>query len=74
MTHSGGPTAEDVDAVLAGEMGLEVGAVTKRTKLVIATDPDSLSGRARKARDYGSRSLTVPTMVPRIPPREEGVR
>lgn len=47
------PTAEDVDAVLAGEMGLEVGAVTKRTKLVIAADPDSLSGGDRKARDRG---------------------
>lgn len=38
---------------LAGEAGLEVGAVTKRTKLVVAADPDSLSGKARKARDYG---------------------
>ncbi|WOP19311.1 exonuclease domain-containing protein [Raineyella sp. LH-20] len=38
---------------VAGQAGLEVGAVTKRTKLVIAADPDSLSGKARKARDYG---------------------
>ncbi|QTX05652.1 exonuclease domain-containing protein [Agromyces archimandritae] len=28
-------------------------AVTKRVKLVVAADPDSLSGKARKARDYG---------------------
>lgn len=29
------------------------GAVTKKVKLVVAADPDSLSGKARKARDYG---------------------
>lgn len=29
------------------------GAVTKKVKLVAAADPDSLSGKARKARDYG---------------------
>lgn len=28
-------------------------AVTKAVKLVVAADPDSLSGKARKARDYG---------------------
>ncbi|UUT36001.1 hypothetical protein L2X98_23115 [Microbacterium elymi] len=27
--------------------------VTKRVALVAAADPDSLSGKARKARDYG---------------------
>ena len=29
------------------------GAVTKRVKLLVAADPDSLSGKARKARSYG---------------------
>ena len=29
------------------------GAVTKKVKLVVAADPDSISGKARKARDYG---------------------
>jgi len=33
--------------------GLEFGGVTKRTRVVVAADPDSLSGKARKARDYG---------------------
>jgi DNA polymerase-3 subunit epsilon len=34
--------------------GLNVGAnVTKKTRLLVAADPDSLSGKARKARDYG---------------------
>ena len=28
-------------------------AVTKKVRLVAAADPDSLSGKARKARDYG---------------------
>lgn len=28
-------------------------SVTKRVALVVAADPDSLSGKARKARDYG---------------------
>lgn len=28
-------------------------AVSKTVKLVIAADPDSLSGKAKKARDYG---------------------
>jgi DNA polymerase-3 subunit epsilon len=28
-------------------------AVTKQVRLVVAADPDSLSGKARKARDYG---------------------
>jgi DNA polymerase-3 subunit epsilon len=34
--------------------GLAVGSgVTKRTRLLVAADPDTLSGKARKARDYG---------------------
>jgi DNA polymerase-3 subunit epsilon len=34
--------------------GLAVGGnVTKRTRLVIAADPDSMSGKAKKARQYG---------------------
>jgi DNA polymerase-3 subunit epsilon len=28
-------------------------AVTRKVKLLVAADPDSLSGKARKARDYG---------------------
>ncbi|MEV1017031.1 exonuclease domain-containing protein [Micromonospora sp. NPDC049801] len=34
--------------------GLNVGDnVTKKTRLLVAADPDSMSGKARKARDYG---------------------
>ncbi|AHH95912.1 exonuclease, RNase T and DNA polymerase III [Kutzneria albida DSM 43870] len=39
---------------VARERGLRVhGGVTKRTRLVIAADPDSASGKAAKARTYG---------------------
>jgi DNA polymerase-3 subunit epsilon len=38
---------------LINRSGLEFGGVTKRTKVVVAADPDSLSGKAKKARDYG---------------------
>lgn len=38
---------------LAASRGLTVGGLTRRTKLLIAADPDSLSGKAKKARDYG---------------------
>jgi DNA polymerase-3 subunit epsilon len=35
------------------ECGLASGGITKSTKLVVAADPDSLSGKASKARSYG---------------------
>src|SRR5690606_14976103 len=38
----------------AGALGLKVtSAVSGRTRLVVAADPDSLSGKARKARELG---------------------
>lgn len=39
----------------ANTVGLTVtpGGVTKRTRLLVAADPDSLSGKAGKARQYG---------------------
>lgn len=33
--------------------GLEVGGVSKKTVVVVAANPDSMSGKARKARDMG---------------------
>ena len=33
--------------------GLEHGGVTKATRVLVAADPDSLSGKAQKARTYG---------------------
>ena len=37
-----------------GRQGLQVGDnVTKKTRLLVAADPDSMSGKAKKARQYG---------------------
>jgi DNA polymerase-3 subunit epsilon len=38
---------------LARDNELVVGGLSKSTRLVVAADPDSLSGKAKKARDYG---------------------
>lgn len=46
------PPREDWQAAAAAA-GLAVGDnVTKRTRLLVAADPDSMSGKARKARQY----------------------
>jgi DNA polymerase-3 subunit epsilon len=46
---------------LAMEAGLEVRAtVTKRLDLLVVADPDTQSGKARKARDYGTRIMAEP--------------
>ena len=37
----------------ARDAGLDPGGVTKKTRLVVAADPNSLSGKAAKARSYG---------------------
>nr|WP_255525323.1 BRCT domain-containing protein [Mycolicibacterium sp. BK634] len=33
--------------------GIKVGSLTRRTRLLVAADPDSASGKAKKAREYG---------------------
>jgi DNA polymerase-3 subunit epsilon len=38
---------------MATARGLKVGGLTKKTKVLIAADPDSQSGKAAKARKYG---------------------
>jgi len=43
---------------LARRRGLEPGGVTKKTKVVVASDPNSLSGKAGKARSYGIPIIT----------------
>lgn len=43
---------------LASEQGLIVKeSVTKKLDVLVVADPDSLSGKARKARDYGTRIM-----------------
>jgi len=39
-------------------VGLEPGTVTKATRVVVAADPNSLSGKAAKARSYGIPIIT----------------
>lgn len=46
-------TPREALGALATNVGLQVGGLTKGTRLLVAADPDSLSGKARKARDYG---------------------
>ena len=45
------PRDEWVKRIVAA--GLVTGGVTKSTKLLVAADPDSMSGKAAKARTYG---------------------
>jgi DNA polymerase III subunit epsilon len=36
-----------------GQRGFVIGSLTRRTRVLIAADPDSVSGKAKKAREYG---------------------
>jgi DNA polymerase III subunit epsilon len=48
----------------ARALGLRVtGAVSGKTSLVVAADPDSISGKARKARDLGVPIVDYPTYM-----------
>jgi DNA polymerase III subunit epsilon len=42
----------------ARTQGLQPGGVTKTTKVLVASDPSSLSGKAAKARSYGIPIIT----------------
>ncbi|QSR30772.1 hypothetical protein CFI00_09760 [Nocardioides sp. S5] len=43
---------------LVQQAGLKCGGITKKTKVVVAADPDSQSGKAAKARSYGIPVIT----------------
>jgi DNA polymerase-3 subunit epsilon len=43
---------------LVEQTGLKCSGVTKSTKVLVAADPDSLSGKAAKARSYGIPVIT----------------
>ena len=43
---------------IARAHGLDPGGVTKKTKVLVAADPNSLSGKAGKARGYGVPIIT----------------
>jgi DNA polymerase-3 subunit epsilon len=57
-TIAGRPITREHAAQLAAERGLDIReSVTKKLDLLVVADPDSLSGKARKARDYGTRIM-----------------
>jgi DNA polymerase-3 subunit epsilon len=52
----GGPVTRAVAQQLAAQAGLVVAnSVTKKLDLLVAADPNTLSGKGRKARHYGTR-------------------
>lgn len=40
------------------ERGFVIGSLTRRTRVLVAADPDSVSGKAKKAREYGVPIIT----------------
>ena len=56
--HEGEPMTRQKAAVLAKAAGLTVmPRVTKQLDLLVLADPDSMSGKARKAQEYGVRLI-----------------
>ncbi|WP_395656514.1 exonuclease domain-containing protein [Nocardioides sp.] len=53
---------EDIEALVVAQ-GLSVGGLTKKTRLLVAADPDSQSGKAAKARSYGVPIVTEAALV-----------
>ncbi|RSZ62867.1 hypothetical protein EAH68_08775 [Corynebacterium hylobatis] len=47
----------------AREAGLDVGGVTRTCALLVTAEPDTMSGKARKARDYGVPIVDEPTFA-----------
>lgn len=63
----GEPLTRDIAHLLAEEAGLTIAErVTKKLDLLVVADPDSLSGKARKARDYGVRIVAETAFWPMI--------
>lgn len=54
-----------------GALGIDHGSVTRTTRAVVAADPDSLSGKASKARDYGVPIITEAAFETLISQMEE---
>lgn len=48
---------------LASQRRIQVGGLTKRTRVLVAADPDSQSGKAAKARAYGVPIVTEETLA-----------
>ncbi len=57
-TIGGQPITRDIAETLAENAGLKVAnSVTKKLDILVVADPNTQSGKARKARDYGIRIL-----------------
>ncbi len=58
-TIGGEPISRDVAETLAQKAGLVIASnVTKKLDLLVVADPNTQSGKAKKARDYGTRILS----------------
>lgn len=58
-TIGGKPLTRDVAEALAEKVGLQIANnVSKKLDILVVADPNTQSGKARKARDYGIRILT----------------
>ena len=63
----GDPVTRSRAEELARAAGLEVTKnVTKRLDILVVADPDTLSGKAKKARDYGTRVIAEASFWPLI--------
>ena len=61
-TINGQPITRQMAEMLATNAGLIVATgVTKRLGILVLADPESESGKARKAREYGTRLLAPST-------------
>jgi DNA polymerase-3 subunit epsilon len=65
--HRGTPITREVAEQLAADAGLVVAArVTKGLDLLVVADPHATSGKARKAREYGTRIVAETAFWPMI--------
>jgi DNA polymerase-3 subunit epsilon len=46
-----------------GQRGILTGSLTRRTRILIAADPDTVSGKAKKAREYGIPIINEDTLT-----------
>ena len=71
----GEPISREEAERLATEAGLTVArSVTKKLDLLVVADPDTQSGKAKKARSYGTRIMAAEVFWKSIAPRLKGVR
>jgi len=65
--HQGEPMTRESAERLAREAGMVVRPrVTRSLDVLVVADPDSISGKARQAREYGTRVIAEPAFWPLI--------